>query len=177
MWKADVCIHHSPCDDGFAAAWVARRKWPEVTIKGTNYGLPFPEVDIAGKNVLIADFSYGPGVLETLAPRARSIVILDHHKTAEADLAAFKVELRGEEKFVAAGVDATFHDLAALERPAIAAHFDMQRSGASLTGTFASRMSHRPYSFVSSRTGTFGASKFAGDARLFLVFAVLSLRI
>src|SRR6266853_158033 len=111
MWKPDACIHHFPCDDGFAAAWVARRKWPDVAIKGTNYGSPFPEVDITGKNVLIADFSYKPDVLQTLVARASSIVILDHHKTAEADLTAFKVELCSGAKFVAADVDGMFHDL------------------------------------------------------------------
>jgi oligoribonuclease NrnB/cAMP/cGMP phosphodiesterase (DHH superfamily) len=136
MWKPDVCIYHFPCDDGFAAAWIARRKWPDVAIKGTNYGLPFPEVDIAGKNLLIADFSYKPDVLRTLAARASSIVILDHHKTAEADLAEFKVEVSGGAKFVAADVGGTFRDLAELNHPAIAAHFDMQRSGASLTWEF-----------------------------------------
>jgi uncharacterized protein len=136
MWKPDVCIHHFPCEDGFAAAWVARRKWPDVAVKGTNYGSPIPDVDLVGKNVLIADFSYKPDVLQTLAARANSIVILDHHKTAEADLEAFKVQVCGEAKFVAADVDGMLRGLAELNRPAIAARFDMQRSGASLTWEF-----------------------------------------
>jgi uncharacterized protein len=136
MWKPDVCIHHFPCDDGFAAAWVARRKWPDVTIKGTNYGLPFPEVDIAGKNVLITDFSYKPDVLQALAAQASAIVVLDHHKTAEADLQEFKVEVCGGAKFAATDVDGMLRNLAELKRPAIAAYFDMQRSGASLTWEF-----------------------------------------
>jgi oligoribonuclease NrnB/cAMP/cGMP phosphodiesterase (DHH superfamily) len=136
MWKADVCIHHHPCDDGFAAAWVARRKWPEVVIIGTNYGQAFPDVDIAGKNVLIADFSYPPDVLSTLAQRASSIVVLDHHKTGQSNLAGFTVELGEEERFDAARADRELSRLATLNRPAIAAHFDMQRSGASLTWNF-----------------------------------------
>lgn len=46
MWKPDVCIYHFPCDDGFAAAWVVNRKWPDVKLAPTNYGLPFPDVEL-----------------------------------------------------------------------------------------------------------------------------------
>lgn len=135
-WKPDVCIYHFPCDDGFASAWIARRKWPDIVLAGTNYGLPFPDVDILGKNLLIADFSYKPDVLPGLAAKARSIVMLDHHKTAEADLKDFKVEMCGDAKFTAADVGGTFRDLSDLDRPQILARFDMQRSGAGLTWEF-----------------------------------------
>ena len=53
-WKADVCIYHFPCDDGFASAWVARRKWPDIVLAPTNYGLKLPEVEIDGKNFTLA---------------------------------------------------------------------------------------------------------------------------
>lgn len=135
-WKPDICIHHFPCDDGFASAWVARRKWPGIECIGTNYGLPFPPVDITGKNLLIADFSYKAAELEDLAAKAKSIVILDHHKTAETDLAAFKVDMCGSAKFCAADVGGMLGDLVELDRPPIAARFDMQRSGASLGWEF-----------------------------------------
>lgn len=137
-WKPDICIYHFPCDDGFASAWVARRKWPVVEMVPTNYGLEFPaDLDLAGRNVLIADFSYKPGTLGHLRSRgAASIVILDHHKTAEADLTGFKVEMCGGAKFCASDVDGMFRDMATLERHPIIARFDMQRSGASLTWEF-----------------------------------------
>jgi hypothetical protein len=136
MWKPDICIHHHPCDDGFAAAWVARHKWPDVAVKGTNYGLPFPQVDVAGKHILIADFSYKPEVLRGVLEQAKSIVILDHHKTAEAELEPFAIKMSSRPKFAAADVDSVLQDFAEQTRPAIAARFDMQRSGASLTWEF-----------------------------------------
>lgn len=132
-WKPDVCIHHFPCDDGFASAWVVRRKWPETVITGTNYGLPLPDVDIVGKNLLIADFSYKPEALADVAALAKSVVILDHHKTAEADLRQSKVECRA---FRAADIDQMLSDVHFLGRPPIIAHFDMDRSGAALTWEF-----------------------------------------
>jgi hypothetical protein len=136
MWKPDICIHHFPCDDGFAAAWIARRKWPDVVVKGTNYGLPFPQMDVVGKNILIADFSYKPDVLQGVLKQAKSIVILDHHKTAEADLEPFAVKVSDHARFAAPDVEGKLHSLADQTGPAILACFDMQRSGASLTWDF-----------------------------------------
>ena len=45
-WKPDVCIYHFPCDDGFASAWIARMRWPDLVMAPTNYGQPFPDVDL-----------------------------------------------------------------------------------------------------------------------------------
>lgn len=136
-WTPDICLYHFPCDDGFASAWVARRKWPDVAMAPTNYGLALPEIDVAGKNILIADFSYKPDVLADFVRRgAKSIVMLDHHKTAEADLKDFKVEMCGGAKFCASDMEGMFRDMAELDRPPIVARFDMQRSGASLTWEF-----------------------------------------
>lgn len=130
-WKPDVCLYHFPCDDGFAAAWVVNRKWPDVLLEGTNYGLPFPDIDISGKNLLIADFSYKPDVLSGLAARAKSIVILDHHKTAEADLADVN-------RVVGGNCDSVQRCFDRVDGPGanVVAEFDMERSGASLTWSF-----------------------------------------
>lgn len=138
MWKPDVCIHHFPCDDGFASAWIAHKRWPDLVMAPTNYGQMFPDVDFRDKNVLIADFSYKPDAISELMMSygARSIVILDHHKTAQADLKDFMVEVCGGAKFVAGDIEGMFRDFAELDRPAVAARFDMERSGASLTWEF-----------------------------------------
>lgn len=137
-WKPDICIYHFPCDDGFAAAWIARRKWPSVVMAPTNYGQMFPNIDYRGKNILIADFSYRPDALSELMMSfgARSIVMLDHHKTAEADLQSFKVDICGDAQFVAADIEGMFRDLNELGRPPVVARFDMKRSGAALTWEF-----------------------------------------
>jgi oligoribonuclease NrnB/cAMP/cGMP phosphodiesterase (DHH superfamily) len=131
MWKADICLHHFPCDDGFAAAWVVNRKWPGVVLKGTNYGQPFPEVDIDGKNLLIADFSYKPDELAKLSARAKSVVILDHHKTADTDL-------RDVKRMVGVNCENVEAAFAGMPGPGtnVLAEFDMARSGASLAWQF-----------------------------------------
>jgi uncharacterized protein len=136
MWTPDICIHHFPCDDGFASAWVARRKWPDVITKGMNYGVGIPDIDVTGKRLLIADFSFKPDVLRELAAVADSIVILDHHKTAQADLADFAVTLCGGAHFVASDMDGVFRDLDEIGRSKIVAYFDMERSGASMMWDF-----------------------------------------
>jgi oligoribonuclease NrnB/cAMP/cGMP phosphodiesterase (DHH superfamily) len=137
-WKPDVCIYHFPCDDGFASAWVVRRKWPDIALAGTNYGLPFPGVDIAAKNVLIADFSFKPDVLRELGTKAQSIVILDHHKTAQEDLAAFIAAVPNGQYFdhLAVGESGWFNKPGAFGYSNIVAHFDMEHSGAALTWQF-----------------------------------------
>lgn len=137
-WTPDICVYHFPCDDGFASAWVARKRWPNIVMAPTNYGQPFPDIDFRGKNVLIADFSYKPDAVSELMMSlgARSIVMLDHHKTAQADLKEFQVELCGNAQFAASDIDGMFGDMAELGRPAVVAHFDMERSGASLTWEF-----------------------------------------
>lgn len=87
-WKPDVCIYHANCADGFAAAWaVWKRFGDDVAYIPASYGDPIPAEQVAGKRVLIVDFSYKRAVLEELAGLADQIIILDHHKTAEADLA------------------------------------------------------------------------------------------
>lgn len=137
-WTPDICIYHFPCDDGFASAWVARKRWPGITMAPTNYGQPFPDADFRGKNVLIADFSYKPDAVSELMMSlgARSIVMLDHHKTAQADLKDFQVELCGGAQFRATNVGGMLSDMRELDRPAVLARFDMERSGASLTWEF-----------------------------------------
>lgn len=129
MWKADVCIYHFPCDDGFASAWVARKKWPDVVLAPTNYGQKLPDVDIDGKNVLIADFSFKSDALRQFGERAKSIIVLDHHKTAAQDLADFS-------SLVGASSEQEEHLFNEADRRNIRVKFDMDRSGAALTWEF-----------------------------------------
>lgn len=86
-----LCIYHGNCADGFGAAWVVRRFFGEgsVDFHAGVYGDAPP--DVAGRNVIMVDFSYKRRALEEMARSARAILILDHHKTAAEDLAAFPV--------------------------------------------------------------------------------------
>ena len=129
-WTPDVCIYHFPCHDGFMSSVIAWRKWPNIVLWPRNYGEPVPPIEATmGCNVLIADFSYPPDVLRSL--KAKSIVVLDHHKTAEAQLAEFRVfKQEGADWLNSTGV------VSALENTSILAHFDMHRSGAAMTWDF-----------------------------------------
>lgn len=80
----DIVIYHGNCYDGFTAAWVAKRHSPDATFVAAQYGDAPPNV--AGKRVLVVDFSYPRDVLLGLRSVAECVIVLDHHKTAQADL-------------------------------------------------------------------------------------------
>lgn len=135
-WKPDLCIYHGNCDDGFGAAWAIWRRWGnEVAYVPGTYGKPLP--DAAGKHVLFVDFSAKRPEIDAMAQVAKSIVIIDHHKTAEADLEPFKVGLCGNAKFLPENLDGMFRDMAELDRPPVLAWFDMSQSGARMAWDFA----------------------------------------
>lgn len=99
---SNICIYHGNCADGFGAAWSVRRALGDIEFHPGVYGEDPP--DVTGKDVVIVDFSYLRPIMIQMAGKARSIVVLDHHKTAADQL----VHLPGN-------VDVTF---------------DMKRSGA-----------------------------------------------
>src|SRR5690348_12695265 len=109
VWKPDLCIYHGNCDDGFGAAWAIWRRWRNQTayVPGV-YGKPLPEA--SGKHVLFVDFSAKRPDIEAMAKVAKSIVIIDHHKTAEADLAPFAAKLPDSARFCPEDIDGMFHD-------------------------------------------------------------------
>lgn len=80
-----LILFHANCTDGFTAAWVAWRACDrEAEIVPCSYGDPPP--DVVGREVYIVDFSYPRAVLEVMAAAAKSLLVLDHHKTAEEAL-------------------------------------------------------------------------------------------
>ena len=80
-----VVIYHANCPDGFTAAWVAYRKFgPGLTFFPAHYGEEPPCV--RGQRVYILDFSYKRPVMRQILSSAYSVTVLDHHKTAEAEL-------------------------------------------------------------------------------------------
>lgn len=98
-----VCIYHAKCSDGFTAAWVVRKKYPDADFFPASYTKDPP--DVTGKRCIIVDFAYSPEILRTMIEDSAEFVLLDHHKTAKE-----------------AGVG----DLPGC-------HLDMQRSGAGIT--------------------------------------------
>lgn len=81
-----ICIYHANCADGFTAAWAVREALGDaVEYIPAGYGDEPPNV--TGADVILVDFSYKRPVLHALASAASSVLVLDHHKTAAADLA------------------------------------------------------------------------------------------
>lgn len=126
-----LCIYHDKCADGFTSAWaVYKALGDEVEFFGGVHQNPPP--DVAGRDVIMVDFSYKRPVLDEMAKTARSILVLDHHKTAEADLADFTPlpvfsSVREEWERSKLG-DTSARKVNAL--------FDMTRSGALITWEF-----------------------------------------
>jgi oligoribonuclease NrnB/cAMP/cGMP phosphodiesterase (DHH superfamily) len=126
MTKPDICIYHNPCADGFTAAWAVYTRWPDVEfVPGAYQAGSMP--DVAGKHVLIVDFSYKADVLRQMAETAASITVLDHHESAEREL------------------------LPLLEEGIIAGEFDMTRSGAKMAWDYCFPADQRnPFDCVST---------------------------
>lgn len=130
------CIYHAGCIDGFAAAWVVRRYFlgleprQEVEFHAAQYGEPPP--DVTGRDVIMVDFSYKRAEIYHMIAReggARSILVLDHHKTAEQELAEFRTpEPRWEDHLESVYLDCVEN----IPEPSVYALFDMARSGAGL---------------------------------------------
>lgn len=114
-----LCIWHSNCQDGFGAAWAVRHALGEAVEFHAGVYQDTPP-DVTDRDVLLVDFSYKRPILEEMARRARSVLILDHHKSATEDLAG----LPAPEPFKT-WLDAPPSRICAL--------FDMDRSGAGIT--------------------------------------------
>jgi uncharacterized protein len=89
----DVILSHGSCPDGFAAAYIAKKKYPEAEMVFLDHGKSAEYIDtliqsLRGKDVLMTDFSFRTRLEnDNLAAVAKSFRILDHHLTAQAVLA------------------------------------------------------------------------------------------
>ena len=79
-----LVIYHGKCPDGMTAAWAVRKALGEGDYIPAIHGDPPPNV--AGRDVVIVDFSYRRAVMEAMSMEAKSLLVLDHHKSAQADL-------------------------------------------------------------------------------------------
>lgn len=125
-WKPDVVVYHGGCDDGFGAAWACWLKWgdaPEYV--GMRYGDKLP--DVTGKHVLMVDFSLKRDAMLAAESIAKSILVLDHHRTAEDELKSW-----------VAPMDSVLHWASSqiVDHTGIYGVFDMDKSGARLAWEF-----------------------------------------
>lgn len=76
-----IVIYHGNCADGFSSAWVFFQKFGNnVDYHAGVYGVDPP--DCTNRDVYLVDFSYTLDVVEMLLGEAKSITLIDHHKTA-----------------------------------------------------------------------------------------------
>ncbi len=152
-----LCVHHHPCSDGLTAAWAVWRRFGDsVKFHPGVHGQPPP--DVTGEHVVIVDFSY-PKECYLRCARPRRQLVLDHHLTAQKDLADFpppcgtwEAHVEEAERCTVDGTAARAYDAAARDEwgefarcnfgnvdpfpPNCHFTFDMNRSGAMLAWNY-----------------------------------------
>ena len=79
-----VVIYHANCYDGFGGAWAAWKKFGDTaTYISAKHGQHLPD-GVDDREIYVIDFAYTEPLLLELEQRARRLVCIDHHKTAEA---------------------------------------------------------------------------------------------
>ena len=119
--RPPLVIYHHNCADGFGAAWAFHHHY---TVNGAR---PYPEFvpgrygyeppDVTGRDVYLVDFSYKRAVVADMLAKARSVTLIDHHKTAIEDLAGL---------------------------PGLISYTDLERSGATLAWDYLMNGQPRP---------------------------------
>ncbi|AGF84884.1 DHH family phosphohydrolase-like protein [Moumouvirus goulette] len=122
--KIDVVFYHGYCSDGFGSAFVIwyyyKMNYGQTAADNITYIPCYHQKDlqtfspdflqkINNKNVIMCDFSYKYNQLLDIITLSKSFMILDHHKTAQAELINIPEHLKV---------------------------FDMSRSGAGITWDF-----------------------------------------
>lgn len=83
-------LYHRGCHDGFGAAWAAWKVFgDQARYIPVQYGGRMPAT-LMGADVYILDMSYPRDELVALKRRCRELLVLDHHQSAEAELAGLE---------------------------------------------------------------------------------------
>ena len=83
-----VVLYHGHCADGFGGAYAAwRALGDEAVYLPVQYGDAVPEMPAGTDAVYMVDFSYPREQILALHQKHPNLTILDHHRTAQADLA------------------------------------------------------------------------------------------
>ncbi|MCW9054369.1 MAG: DHHA1 domain-containing protein [Candidatus Pacebacteria bacterium] len=90
MEKNIVILYHAKCFDGFGAAWVCRKEFGEDAEYIPVSDRITPPEGLDGKEVYVVDFSYPKEVLRDLEIRAKRLVVIDHHLSAEENVRSLK---------------------------------------------------------------------------------------
>lgn len=83
----DLIFYHNACPDGWCAAYIASKRYPEAELVPLDHGAEFDFFLVEGRDVLMLDFSLRTREQnDRINSLAKSFRILDHHKTAQAVL-------------------------------------------------------------------------------------------
>ena len=85
-----VLIYHGNCRDGFGSRFAFWMKYGEnMEYVPASYGREC-NVDFSNRDVFFADFSFDPDKMIEIKNKAKSLIIIDHHVSAERKLANLK---------------------------------------------------------------------------------------
>lgn len=84
MSARPLIIYHKNCDDGFGAAFAAWKKLGDTAdYLPMDYADKAADAPVDGRDVIVIDFSFSPEDAKAhVLPRANSLTILDHHRSA-----------------------------------------------------------------------------------------------
>lgn len=88
-----LVIYHSPCMDGMGARLAAEMRFGEsAEYLGADYGANEEELArrCAGRDVLMVDVSFSREGMERMEEAAKSLRVVDHHESAEKELAGMR---------------------------------------------------------------------------------------
>jgi len=108
--KDKVCIYHADCLDGFTSAWIVKQQFPDISFVEGKHHKELSIEQFKDKHVIFVDFSTNAYTLCDIAEIAKSVLIIDHHASAEKELGMISKSLSNVEVV-----------------------FDMTKSGAMLT--------------------------------------------
>ncbi len=80
--KKIICFFHSVDHDGHCSAEIVRRRFSEAEFIGINYGDHFPLSVVAGRDVVMVDFSLKSDLMPKFFSVVRKVIWIEHHKTA-----------------------------------------------------------------------------------------------
>jgi len=103
-----VVIYHGGCTDGWCAAWILHRCFGGVELHSARHGDDPPNVK--DRDVIVVDFSYDKKTMVRMSKECKSILVFDHHVTAQRHLEGLSF-----------------------------CHFDMEKSGAMLAYDYCNR--------------------------------------
>ena len=120
--NSNIIIYHGGCPDGIVGAWCFWSVYKDLyTYFPARYNQQPPNV--TGKNVIMVDFAYPLNITQQIIADAKTVTILDHHKTTNS-----LISLKND-----------------LNRDVYSLILDMSRSGAQIAWDYVNPNIQRPW--------------------------------